>query len=576
MRKPIPIKLIKILLLSFLGLIVLSFIIFNIVMDAKAKRKIKNRISESPITELAPYSILSPPNWLRQTTSNGTVYQYDPHSNDFIIEIDGKKYHIIDGKVYREDENGLHLVENTGEKALANKGLLDVALFGDSESKTLLPDIKEIVKDIPPLSLTDSEINGLLDYVNSLLGTNLTYDDFVQGIRDGKSLEEILFGADGSDYLDNFLKGSGINKDDFEAFLKANNITAEDFKNLVEANGFNSWDDFINAKNKAFPEYNTTQGDSPLLSDRAISSNDVIKKVVPNAPETNTNLFASLSEDKKSDMDGLRPVTLSRNNGLDNQNAMTAAIKNLNLNNEYAAQNSQDAKKDFAASFKNNAVKSEWLTPFQIASGTVIPLVMINGINSDLPGDIIAVSSENVFDTATGTNILIPKGTKFIGTYDSSITFGQNRVLVVWTEFQRPDGYTSTLPGWSGTDKMGFSGLSGSTDNHIASIIGASALSSLIDIGVNVATNYIGNETLKEIVSSLTNSATSTGQKYLDRTMNTQPTIVIAPGTRTTLFVNKTITIEPQNHKITNSQNLWNSKNSWNAPNSWNAQNRWS
>ena len=99
------------------------------------------------------------------------------------------------------------------------------------------------------------------------------------------------------------------------------------------------------------------------------------------------------------------------------------------------------------------------LSPFELKRGSVIPATLITGVNSDLPGRMTAQVRQNIYDTATGRLLLIPQGTKLFGRYDSDVTFGQNRVLVVWTDIIFPDGSTLQLAGMAGVDVEGFGGF---------------------------------------------------------------------------------------------------------------------
>src|SRR5690606_38200477 len=119
----------------------------------------------------------------------------------------------------------------------------------------------------------------------------------------------------------------------------------------------------------------------------------------------------------------------------------------------------------------------------ELKRGSVIPASLITGINSDLPGRIIAQVSQNVFDSATGHNLLIPQGAKLFGRYDSNISFGQRRVLVVWTDIVFPDGSTLQIAGMAGADAAGFSGFTDKVNNHYVRTFGSAVLVALIGAG---------------------------------------------------------------------------------------------
>lgn len=112
---------------------------------------------------------------------------------------------------------------------------------------------------------------------------------------------------------------------------------------------------------------------------------------------------------------------------------------------------------------------------------------MITGINSDLPGRITAQVSQNVYDSATGHRLLIPQGTKLFGRYDSKVSFGQSRVLVVWTDIIFPNGSTLQIGGMSGTDAQGYSGFRDKVDRKWLQTFGSAILIAVIGTGIDMA-----------------------------------------------------------------------------------------
>ena len=115
-------------------------------------------------------------------------------------------------------------------------------------------------------------------------------------------------------------------------------------------------------------------------------------------------------------------------------------------------------------------------SPYEVKAGTIIPTSLITGINSDLPGQVIGQVRENVYDTVTGNHLLIPQGSRLLATYDSSVTFGQERVLVCWNRLIRPDGSSIPLECMPGVDLAGYAGFADQVDNHWWRIITGVAL----------------------------------------------------------------------------------------------------
>jgi type IV secretion system protein VirB10 len=152
------------------------------------------------------------------------------------------------------------------------------------------------------------------------------------------------------------------------------------------------------------------------------------------------------------------------------------------------------------------------VSPFELKTGTVIPGVMIGGINSDLPGQIVAQVRENVWDTATGHHLLIPQGARLVGTYDNQVTRGQSRVLVAWTRIIYPDGSSVDLGTMPGADQGGYAGFSDKVNNHYVRVFGDALLMSLFSAGIQLSQPK-SNDSMNGGYSSQQIIAASLGQQ---------------------------------------------------------------
>jgi len=174
------------------------------------------------------------------------------------------------------------------------------------------------------------------------------------------------------------------------------------------------------------------------------------------------------------------------------------------------------------------------LSPFELKRGSVIPATLITGINSDLPGRIIAQVSQHVFDSATGHHLLIPQGTRLFGRYDSKVTFGQRRALVIWTDIVFPDGATLQIGGMAGTDAQGFGGFSDQVDNHYFEVFGSAILVAAIGTGIDMALPDDQGSADNSATDAARRSFAETFSEVADRTigqnMEVQPTLEIRPG----------------------------------------------
>ena len=212
---------------------------------------------------------------------------------------------------------------------------------------------------------------------------------------------------------------------------------------------------------------------------------------------------------------------------------------------------SQRYKQDFIEKAKDiiclNKRIQKLKSPYQLMSGTVLPGILITGINSDLPGQIIGQIRENVFDTVTGKYLLIPQGSRLIGQYDNMVVYGQERVLLVWSRLIFPNGDSIQLDSMPGADIAGFSGMKDKVKNHIWKISRAVLLSSFLSTGAKYAS--LEDENNLSFAQTMGKDAgagfNQSGQKIVSKNLNVQPCLEIRPGKRFSVMVNKDIILKP-------------------------------
>jgi type IV secretory pathway VirB10-like protein len=217
---------------------------------------------------------------------------------------------------------------------------------------------------------------------------------------------------------------------------------------------------------------------------------------------------------------------------------------------EAFVQNGQDRKLVFVnASVDRRTTSPDRLakpaSPFVVQAGTVIPAALITGIRSDLPGQITAQVTENVYDTPTGRARLIPQGARLIGIYDSQVAFGQSRVLLVWTRLIMPNGRSIVLERQPGADTAGYAGLEDEVDNHWGELFKAAALSTLLGVGTELGSSGNDSDIIQALRRGAGDSLNQTGQQVVRRHLNIQPTLTIRPGFPVRVIVNRDLVLEP-------------------------------
>ena len=214
-------------------------------------------------------------------------------------------------------------------------------------------------------------------------------------------------------------------------------------------------------------------------------------------------------------------------------------------------QNGQSDKIGFVNQPVNENMYSSYMlvkqvTPYEVKSGTVIPGVLITGMNSDLPGTVIGRVSANVYDSTEGKYLLIPQGTRVIGKYDSRTTFAQERGLVVWQRLIFPNGKSLILENLQGTDQAGYSGFKDIVRSHYGRVLWSALLGGLITGGVAVAADVEDNDSFRgEAGSQAASNISSATNSIVNKNLNIQPTIIIEPGYQYNIIVSRDLILEP-------------------------------
>ena len=183
-------------------------------------------------------------------------------------------------------------------------------------------------------------------------------------------------------------------------------------------------------------------------------------------------------------------------------------------------------------------------SPNVLQAGAVISAALITGIRSDLPGQITAQVTENIYDSPTGRILLVPQGTRVVGQYDNSVQFGQSRVLLVWNRLIFPNGRSIVLERQPGADAQGFAGLQDGVDYHWWDLAKAAGLSTLLNVGAELAVDD-QDRLLRAIRNGGQDTINDAGQQIVRRQLNVAPTLTIRPGFPVRVIVTRDLVLEP-------------------------------
>jgi type IV secretion system protein VirB10 len=187
-------------------------------------------------------------------------------------------------------------------------------------------------------------------------------------------------------------------------------------------------------------------------------------------------------------------------------------------------------------------------SPYELKAGTLIPAVLITGINSDLPGPVIGQVRENVYDTVTGNYLLVPQGARLLATYDSMVSWGQERVLVCWNRLIFPNGDSVNLQCMPAADLEGAAGLTDEVNEHWWRLLKGAAIATLLAASSEgLAGNVSGyNPTVPQMFANgAGQNINQIGQQLTRRDLQVQPTITVRPGFSVNVIVTKDVVLPP-------------------------------
>ena len=183
-------------------------------------------------------------------------------------------------------------------------------------------------------------------------------------------------------------------------------------------------------------------------------------------------------------------------------------------------------------------------SPYVLQAGAVIPAALITGIRSDLPGQINAQVTENVYDSPTGRILIIPQGTRLLGQYDNGVGLSQRRILLVWNRLILPNGRSIVLERQPGTDAQGYAGLEDGVDMHWWDLAKAIGLSTLLSVSAQLAMDD-EDELIQALQSGAQDTISDAGQEIIRRQLQVAPTLTIRPGFPVRVMVTRDLVLEP-------------------------------
>ena len=218
---------------------------------------------------------------------------------------------------------------------------------------------------------------------------------------------------------------------------------------------------------------------------------------------------------------------------------------------DYSSQNDQANKQSFYDSSQNGGAIAggRFLGENSIWAGTILPGVLETAINTDLPGNILARVTRNIYDSLTGRKLLIPQGSILIAKYNSSVSYAQHRVQIVWDTLIRPDGFQLDLGGMNSVDKSGMSGQEAEYHENWFEYLKAAGIITLFSLAnarmTQTAAKYASDASAAAVANANSQVVNQMGGNMAARAMNIQPTLTVDNGTLVNVMCNQTLYLPP-------------------------------
>ena len=184
-------------------------------------------------------------------------------------------------------------------------------------------------------------------------------------------------------------------------------------------------------------------------------------------------------------------------------------------------------------------------SPFTLQAGAIITGALITGLRSDLPGSALAQVTNDVYDSVTGSHLLIPKGSRLLGAYEADVAYGQSRLSLIWSRLILPDGRSIVLDNLRATDPQGYAGLEDRVDNRWSERLRTAALTTLLAVGSSAGVSSGDDAIARALTQGVSGGVNAFGQGLVEKGLGVAPRLTIRPGFGFRVIVAKDITFEP-------------------------------
>lgn len=199
------------------------------------------------------------------------------------------------------------------------------------------------------------------------------------------------------------------------------------------------------------------------------------------------------------------------------------------------------------AAYNENALIAP-LSPFELKAGAVVPAALLTGVDTARAGPVVAMVTQNVFDTVSGRHLLVPQGARLIGRHEGESAYGDRRAFLVWDRLILPNGKSLILDGEPGVDAQGAAGVRGQVDRRLFPLLVGTLFAGAVTTLGQMARDDSGGDSggwLGDAGDAAAIEGAQVGGRLVDRELEVRPSIRIRAGASVRVMITRDLILEP-------------------------------
>lgn len=188
------------------------------------------------------------------------------------------------------------------------------------------------------------------------------------------------------------------------------------------------------------------------------------------------------------------------------------------------------------------------LSPFELKAGAIVPAALLTGVDTARAGPVVAMVTQNVFDTVSGRHLLVPQGARLIGRHEGESAYGDRRAFLVWERLILPNGKSLILGSEPGVDAQGTIGVRGQVDRRLFPLLVGTLFAGAVTSLGQMARDDSGRDSggwLGDAGDAAAIEGAQIGGRLVDRELEVRPSIRLRAGMQVRVMITRDLILEP-------------------------------